>query len=201
MEFDNAFTVPLPPRDAWKVLLDIPRIAPCMPGAELTEVIDERTYKGKVSVRLGPVALTFAGTVKFEEIDEPGLSARAKGQGTDAKGRGGASATVHFRLEPAAEGARVLVHTDLALSGAVAQYGRGAGMIKDLASHLIGQFADCLRRKLAESGVAAAPSAATPASASAPAASAPAAAKPISGFALIFRILWQALLRVFSRRS
>lgn len=200
MEFDNAFTVPLPPREAWKVLLDIPRIAPCMPGAELTDVVDERTYEGKVSVRLGPVALTFAGTVKLEDVDEPGLRARARGQGTDAKGRGGASATVHFQLEPDAEGARVLVHTDLALSGAVAQYGRGAGMIKDLASHLIGQFADCLRTKVAESGTAAMAVGAAPEATSQPSANASSAAKPISGFALIFRVLWQALLRLFSRR-
>ena len=69
MEFDNSFEVPLPPAEAWKVLLDIKRVAPCMPGAELTEVLDENTYKGKINVRLGPVALTFAGVVKFEHID------------------------------------------------------------------------------------------------------------------------------------
>ena len=201
MEFDNAFTVPLPPRDAWKVLLDIPRIAPCMPGAELTEVVDDRTYKGKVAVRLGPVALTFAGTVKFEEIDEPGLRARAKGQGTDAKGRGGASASVEFRLEPTAEGSRVLVHTDLALSGAVAQYGRGAGMIKDTAQHLIGQFAECLRRKVAESGIAAGPSAGSTSSLADAPSSSPSVAKPISGFSLMLRVLWQAVVRLFSSRS
>lgn len=191
MEFDNAFTVPLPPREAWAVLLDIPRIAPCMPGAELTDVVDERTYQGRVSVRLGPVALTFAGTVRFEEIDADALTARAKGQGTDAKGRGGASATIGFRLEAVPEGSRVLVHTDLALSGAVAQYGRGAGMIKDTAQHLIGQFADCLGAKLAEGG--------TPAAAAPPPSSTP--AKPISGFSLMLRVLWQAVLRLFARRS
>src|ERR1700730_3821210 len=69
MEFDNSFEVPLPPAEAWKVLLDIERVAPCMPGAELTEVVGKDTYKGKIGVRLGPVALTFAGIVKFEEID------------------------------------------------------------------------------------------------------------------------------------
>lgn len=198
MEFDNSFTVPLPPRDAWKVLLDIPRIAPCMPGAELTEVVDERTYKGRVSVRLGPVALTFAGTVRFEEIDEPGLRARAKGQGTDAKGRGGASATIEFRLEPIAEGSRVLVRTDLALSGAVAQYGRGAGMIKDTAQQLIGQFADCLRARLAEGGGTAATASSSASSSSSTAAG---DAKPISGFSLMVSVLWQAILRLFSRHS
>ena len=67
MEFDNSFEVPLPPAEAWPLLMDIKRIAPCMPGAELTEVVDDKTYNGKIGVRLGPVALTFAGTVAFEE--------------------------------------------------------------------------------------------------------------------------------------
>src|SRR5262249_15335889 len=102
--------------------MDIRRIAPCMPGAELTEVVDDKTYKGKVGVRLGPVALAFAGLVTFEEIDQANRRARVKAQGTDSKGRGGASATVSFQLEPSATGSKVLVHTDLSLSGAVAQY-------------------------------------------------------------------------------
>jgi len=192
MEFENSFTVPLSPVDAWKVLLDIPRIAPCMPGAELTEVVDKATYKGKVSVRLGPVALAFAGTVKFEDVDDANRRARAKAQGTDAKGRGGASATVEFRLEPVPEGSKVLVRTDLNLSGAVAQYGRGAGMIKDTAQHLIGQFADCLKVQLAGGGAG---------SASVETAAPPSGAKPISGFSLMIRILWQAIVRLFTGRS
>jgi carbon monoxide dehydrogenase subunit G len=93
MEFDNAFEVPLPADEAWKVLMDIRRIAPCLPGAELTEVVDDRTYKGKVGVRLGPVSLAFAGTVKFEEIDDVNHRAKVAAQGSDAKGRGAANAT------------------------------------------------------------------------------------------------------------
>src|SRR5262245_20841695 len=139
MEFDNSFQVPLPPAEAWKLLLDIPRIAPCLPGAELTEVVSPTTYKGKVSVRLGPVALTFAGQVTLEEIDETNHKARAKAQGTDAKGRGGANAVVDFQLEPIAGGSDVKVHTSLNLSGSVAQYGRGVGMIQALSAQLIGQ--------------------------------------------------------------
>jgi hypothetical protein len=144
MEFDNSFEVPLPPAQAWPVLMDIKRIAPCMPGAQLTEVIDDSTYKGNISVRLGPVALTFAGTVKFEEVDNDNRKARVRAQGTDAKGRGAAQAMAAFRLEPAAGGCKVLVHTDLSLSGAVAQYGRGVGMIQATAAALIGQFANNL---------------------------------------------------------
>src|SRR5712672_1722722 len=151
MEFDNSFEVPLPPAVAWPVLMDIERIAPCMPGAQLTEVIDKHTYKGNISVRPGPLALTFAGLVKFEEIDNVNHTARVKAQGTDAKGRGSAQAAATFRLEPSDTGSKVLVHTDLTLSGAVAQYGRGVGMVQATATALMNQFANNLKKQLAAS--------------------------------------------------
>ena len=207
MQFSNSFEVPLPPAQAWAFLLDIQRIAPCMPGAELTEVVDESTYKGKVAVRLGPVALSFAGTAKFEDIDHTAHKARVKAQGSDVKGRGGASANVNFALEPVAEGTKVVIDTDLNLSGSVAQYGRASGMIQSVAAQIISQFAAALRGEIAKSqapmaeGVSSA--AATPAAdalAPAPASAAPAAAKPISGFSLIFRALLE-WLRGIVRRS
>src|ERR1700726_3052068 len=109
MLINNSFDVPLPPAEAWKVLMDIPAIAPCMPGAVLTDVIDENTYNGNVSVRLGPVSLTFGGTVKFTEKDAVAKKARLNAQGKDAKGRGGAHANVDFHIEPAGAGSRVVV--------------------------------------------------------------------------------------------
>ena len=206
MEFDNSFEVPLPPADAWKVLLDIERIAPCMPGAELTEVLGDNTYKGKIGVRLGPVALTFAGLVKFEDIDAAAYTARVTAQGTDAKGRGGANATSVFRLEPAAGGSKVLVHTDLALSGAVAQYGRGVGIIQATAAQIMNQFATRLKDNLAQDSAAAASASASAASSSAQS-SPPAgagggatpAAKPIAGFALAAKVIWSWIAGLFRR--
>ncbi len=213
MEFDNSFEVPLPVGNAWKVLMDIRRVAPCMPGAELTDVVDERTYKGRVGVRLGPVALTFAGTVKFEEIDEANRKARVAAQGSDAKGRGAANAVASFHLEPAGDGTKVLVHTNLTLSGAVAQYGRGVGIIQMTAAQIITQFANNLKAQLAKEGgptaavQADAPPASSPAASPAPPHQstvpvqqpAPPAAKPISGFALMANVLWGFLRRLFGR--
>jgi len=213
MEFDNSFEVPLPADDAWKVLMDIRRIVPCMPGAELTEVVDDRTYKGKIGVRLGPVALTFAGTVKFEEIDDANHRARVTAQGSDAKGRGAANATATFHLEPVGGGSKVLVHTNLTLSGAVAQYGRGVGIIQMTAAQIITQFANNLKAQL---GPAAAPSAspaaataaatpatglagAEPAAPVAAAPSTPSPAKPISGFTLMGAVLFAWIKRLFGR--
>ena len=220
MEFDNSFEVPLPPAQAWKLLLDVERIAPCMPGAELTEVVSKNTYKGKIGVRLGPVALTFAGVVKLEDIDDAAHTARVAAQGTDAKGRGGANAASVFRLEPAGSGSKVMVHTNLTLSGAVAQYGRGVGIIQATAAQLMNQFANCLKEKLAQEPSAAPvapplqpspsivppgtpPPVAEPASASPPrpAAAAPRAApaKPISGFALMAKVIWSSIVGLFRR--
>ncbi len=209
MEFDNSFEVPLPIGDAWALLMDIGRVAPCMPGAALTDVVDERTYKGRIGVRLGPVALTFAGTVKFEEIDDANHRARVAAQGSDAKGRGAANAAASFRLEPTDGGTKVLVHTDLTLSGAVAQYGRGVGIIQMTAAQIIGQFANNLKAQLAKEGAqAAAASQAPPFARPVPPPTGPQstsspdmapAAKPISGFALMTSVLWRLLTRLFGR--
>jgi carbon monoxide dehydrogenase subunit G len=196
MEFDNSFEVPLPPEQAWPLLMDVRRIAPCMPGAELTEVVDERKYKGKISVRLGPVALTFSGMVTFDDIDNASHMARLRAQGNDIKGRGSAQATATFRLEPSAGGCKVMVHTDLTLSGAVAQYGRGIGMIQATAATLMTQFATNLKAQVGEREPA--PSGAAT-SAAAPSAL-PRAAKPISGLSLIARVLWDFILRLFTGR-
>ncbi len=189
MEFDNWFDVPLPPAQAWALLMDIPRIAPCMPGAELTEIVDPQNYKGKIAVRLGPVALTFAGRVEFDQLDPANRTARVKAQGSDAKGRGGANATATFRIEPAGAGATVRIHTELMLSGAVAQYGRGVGMIEATAAQIVGQFANNLRAQLASA----------PPSSPAPAQAPPPAAKPISGLSLIVRVIWSRLIALFTR--
>lgn len=191
MEFDHAFTVPLPPAEAWALLMDIERIAPCMPGAELTEKTGEGVFKGKVGVKLGPVALSFAGTARFESIDAQALTARVKAGGVDAKGRGGANAVIGFELEPAPEGSSVKVHTSLTLSGSVAQYGRGVGMIQDVAAELINQFSANLRQMI---------EAERPPLPEAPPLPPPPPAKPISGLALLLRALWRSLTRLFAAR-
>ena len=200
MEFDNSFDVPLPPAQAWATLMDIESIAPCMPGAELTEIVDDKSFKGKVSVRLGPVALTFQGTASFENVDDTAHTASVKAQGADAKGRGGANANVAFHLEPSETGSTVKIHTDLQLSGSVAQYGRGAGMIQDVAGQIIGQFAKNLSAKIeadqpgaAPDGTEAGGTAAETASAAQKAPPQPAAPAQMGGMA--FRVLWNQIVR------
>ena len=183
MEFESILEVPLPPDEAFKVLLDIKRIASCIPGAELTEVVDERTYKGKVAVRIGPVALSLVGQARLEEIDHANRQARVKAHGADPKGRGSADSVIHFRLEPAGAGTRVLIRSDVKLAGAIAQYGRGSGMIQSVASQLIGQFGEALKAQIEQSR-------------SRPAEeldAIPASAKPISGVSVLGKALWDSI--------
>jgi uncharacterized protein len=208
MQFSNSFEVSLPPERAWKTLMDIPWIAPCMPGAELTQVVDADTYKGNVAVRMGPVVLAFAGTAKFEERDDEAHTARVRAQGSDSKGRGGANAVVKFHLEPSGSCSKVLIETDLNLSGSVAQYGRAVGMIQTIAAQLINQFAKSLEKQIAHS--APVPTAATTTAAVEPAGpsvtpephlSAERATTPIGGFSLMMSVIWAALTGLFRRKN
>lgn len=200
MEFDNTLEVPLPPTDAWKVLLDMRRVAGCIPGAELTEVVDENTYKGRVKIKLGPIALTLAGHAKLEGIDHLAYTARVRTHGSDSKGRGSSDSVIDFRLEPAGTGTRVLVHTDVKLSGSIAQYGRGAGMIQSFAQSLITQFGECLKRELAQSPPV--PAASSPGlSAEAATVTGPGSSKPIAGLSLIAKSLWQWMTSWFRDKA
>jgi uncharacterized protein len=183
MKLENAFDVPLPPAEAWRVLLDIERVAPCLPGAELLETIDRTTFKGRVNVRLGPVAVSFVGTAKLEEVDEARRSVRMKASGTEAKGRGGAQAIVVFSLaETAPRTTHVQIVTDLTLNGAVAQYGRGTAMIADMAQQMVNRFAETLKVQIEGSEAERA-------------AAVVEARKGVSGFALFFGALWRAFRR------
>ena len=187
MEINNSFTVPVSIAEAWKVLIDVERIVPCMPGAELLEVIDTSNYRGQVSTRLGPVRMTFSGTASIEEIDAANYRARIRTQGRDSKGRGGVDANISFSLEPEGSATAVSVHTDLRLSGSVAQYGRGAGMVTDLASHWMAQFAECLQARLTKGESQAEP------------ASDAQRQRSVSLFGLGLRLLWNAVQRAVRR--
>lgn len=150
MKLENSFEVPVPAAEAWSILTDVQRVVPCVPGAELTEVIDDRTYKGAIKVRLGPVSMSFAGQASFEELDESSWTARMSASGREKRGRGGANADVRFVLEPSGDATKVVIVTDLRLSGQVAQYGRAAGMIANVSEEMVGAFADCLQRRILE---------------------------------------------------
>ncbi|MBV9291385.1 MAG: SRPBCC family protein [Frankiales bacterium] len=171
MKLEHDFTVPAPVDEAWKVLLDVERIAPCMPGATLLNV-DGDSFTGSVKVKVGPIQVTYKGEAKFAEKDETAHRAVIEASGKEARGSGTASATVTAVLTSAGPtSTKVAVETDLNVTGRPAQFGRG--VMAEVGAKLIGQFANCLAEELASPAPPAAPatSASTP---TAPAAEPPA---------------------------
>ena len=147
MKLENTFEVAASRETAWKLLMDVPRVVPCMPGAQLTEAVDESNWKAKVSVKLGPIALQFAADVARTEVDMAGNRVVLTTNAREVRGRGGAQATIESWLtELGPSHTRVDVVTDLSLSGSVAQYGRG--IVQDVAGQMVGKFADCLQKQL-----------------------------------------------------
>jgi carbon monoxide dehydrogenase subunit G len=148
MELDHSFTVPVPPDQAWDVLLDVQRIAPCMPGATVDEV-DGDVINGRIKVKVGPVSLTYRGTAKFTERDPDARVAVVEASGKETRGAGTASATVRAALAPDASGGgtQVSMHTTMNVTGRPAQFGRG--VIVEVGGKLVEQFAANLAQLLA----------------------------------------------------
>jgi uncharacterized protein len=152
MELDNSFTVPVPPEQAWDVLLDVERIAPCMPGATVDEV-DGDVVNGRIKVKVGPVSLTYRGTAKFTERDPDARMVVVEASGKETRGAGTASATVRASLAPEASGTLVTMHTTMNVTGRPAQFGRG--VIVEVGGKLVEQFAANLARLITgDSGTA-----------------------------------------------
>ena len=148
MRIENTVEVDAPLDRVWALVNDIPRVAPCMPGAALTGVHDDDTYEGTVAVKLGPLRMSYKGKVVVEGVDEANHSARLAATGKDTKGAGTARASVETRMEAVGDNhTRLHVTSDVQLTGKVASFGRG-GAINDVATRLFGQFADCLRATL-----------------------------------------------------
>jgi carbon monoxide dehydrogenase subunit G len=154
VKLENGFQIPVPAPEAWKVLLDVERIAPCVPGATLTGSEGD-THKGTVKVKLGPIGLTYNGTVTFVSTDEANGIAVLEATGREARGNGTAKALVTCKLVGAGDVTDVQVETDLAITGKPAQFGRGA--LNEVAGTLIGQFADNLAKELSGSQPSAEP--------------------------------------------
>jgi uncharacterized protein len=186
MLIKNAVEVAAPADKVWQFLQDIPQVASCLPGAALTEDRGGDSYAGSVAVRMGPVRLQFAGTADVTERDEQGRRLVVRASGAEARGRGQAAMVVTATLAQAGRGTRIDVTQDLQLSGAAAQYGRG--MIADVSSVLMRDFAANMADRIgrAERGES-------------PEQIAAATAVPARGLSLALRAAWMALARVFRR--
>jgi uncharacterized protein len=193
VKLEQSFEVRAPVERVWETLIDVERVAPCLPGAEITEAADDGTYRGTFSVRLGPTTAAYRGELEMEEVDESARRVVMRASGQDKRGQGSAKATIVSAMHEDGELTRVDVETDLTITGRLARFGRG-GMIQDISNRLLGEFADCLRQRIE------APPAAEPTAPPATGGSdAPTTARPIGGFSVFFRALLDRLRRLFSR--
>lgn len=207
MILENQLAVAMAPTDLFPLLQDLERVAPCLPGATVTERVDPTTYRGRVTVKVGPITVAYEGTATVVEVDPAALRLVMRCEGRDPRGAGSAAATITATVEAGATGGSVgLIRSDVAITGRVAQFGRG--VIEDVASRLLTQFAQCLERSVADTAAAATagppgPPAAGPAQAPAPApapVAAPVAAPaPAPGMlGLVLRVLWGRIRRALA---
>jgi uncharacterized protein len=183
MLIKNDFEVAQPVEKVWEFFGDIPKVAACLPGTDLTTELGDDSYEGTVAVRMGPVKLSFAGKAKITERDEAAKRLVVDASGAEARGRGQAAMVVTATLSRSGKGTKVGVAQDLQLSGAAAQYGRG--MISDVTTVLMRDFSANLARAIDAADRGESVTAAT--------------AAPASGFALGLRAARMALARVFRR--
>ncbi len=213
MKLEQTFKVEAPIDKVWEALIDVERVAPCLPGAEITESDDSGTYKGNFTVKLGPTTAAYRGELQMESVDEASRTVTMKASGQDKRGQGGAKATIVSVMREEGGATAVDTTTDFTITGRLARFGRG-GMIKDISNKLLKDFSACLAENI-EGGEAAAPApepeagvtpdAPGPSGAPVQAAATPAPmrpsqpAKPVNGLALFFSALWARIGRLFGR--
>ena len=188
MKMLQTFDVNAPIETVWAALIDIERVAPCLPGATITGQDDEGNYQGEFVVKLGPTTANYRGTLKITETDKAARRATLAARGTDKRGQGGASATIINTMEAVDGGTRVTADTDFVITGRLARFGRG-GMTEDISNRLLREFAECLQARLE----APAPAADEPAPPPLP------PAEPVGGVSLFASVLLERFQRLMRR--
>jgi carbon monoxide dehydrogenase subunit G len=186
MKLEHSFEVEAPLERVWETVIDVERVAPCLPGAEITEAGEGGVYEGTFTVKLGPTTAAYAGKLELAEVDEVAHRVRMQANGRDKRGQGSAKATIESSMSAAGGTTTVNVATDFTLTGRLARFGRG-GMIEDVSNRLVGDFVACLKGSI---GPAAAGGGEPPA---------PAQAQPVRGFSLMLSVLWERIKRLFGR--
>jgi uncharacterized protein len=194
--------VAAPPDRVFAYLLDVNKVAGCVPGAELSEVVDPSTFKGKVKIKVGPVTVAYNGTARIVDRDDSTHSASIEAEGRETTGPGSARAKAHMSVVPDGAGSTVKIVTDYNVAGRVAQFGRG--VMEDVSKRLVGEMAACITANIE----AEEPQSATSTNPSSPSSTsttepprAPVTAKPVNAFGLLFSVFWARLRRLFGSTS
>ena len=196
-KIEEEFEVRAPVQQVWEYLIDPAKVVVCIPGAELLEALDERTFVGAVKVKVGPMTMSYKGRMKFTEVDEQGHQVRMVGEGRDAGGAGSAKVTMLSKVSPLdGGGAMVVVNAEVDLVGKIVQFGRG--MIEEVSRQLFRQFSACVRQRLEVA--AEIPQSGTPPAESSPDETVPAAeTEALSATPLVLRAMWAVIQRFFQR--
>lgn len=205
MKLEQSFAVKAPVDRVWAALIDVERVAPCLPGAEITESDEDGTYRGNFTVKLGPTTAAYRGELQMESLDEEARCVTMRASGQDKRGQGSAKATIVSVMREESGVTTVGVQTDFTITGRLARFGRG-GMIKDVSNRLLRDFSACLAKAIeAEAPVAEAPvETGAPIDKAEPAAPRPppppaTPAKPVQGLSLLGSVIYQRLARLFGR--
>jgi len=201
MQLENSFNVGVPPDQVFAYLLDVNKVVGCVPGAELSEVVDPTTFKGRVKIKVGPITVAYNGTARIAERDDQKRSATLEAEGRETTGPGSARAKAVMSVEPDGSGSTVKITTDYSVAGRVAQFGRG--VMEDVSRRIVAEMAACIKANVEAEHAAPAPepsaSADEAVSAVRPAApvAAMATAKPVNAFGLLFSVFWHRIRRLF----
>lgn len=199
MQLENSFMVGAPPGRVFAYLLDVNKIVGCVPGAELSEVVDPTTFKGKVKIKVGPITVAYNGTARIVDRDDANRAATLEADGRETTGPGSARAKARMTVEADPSGSLVRIVTDYSVAGRVAQFGRG--VMEDVSRRIVNDMAACIKTNVeaGEPGSASSGAGADAAPGAAPSAPAPpATARPVNAAGLLFSVLWARLKAVFS---
>ncbi len=199
MQLENSFSVGAPPDRVFAYLLDINKVVGCVPGAELSEVVDPTTFKGKVKVKVGPITVAYNGTARISERNDALRSATLEAEGRETTGPGSARAKAYMSVEADGAGSTVKIVTDYSVAGRVAQFGRG--VMEDVSRRIVNDMATCIKANV-EAGEPGARSAGAGANAAGPDNPPPqVTAKPVNALVLFFQVLWAGIRRLFGAKT
>jgi carbon monoxide dehydrogenase subunit G len=199
MQLENSFSVGAPPERVFAYLLDVNKIVGCVPGAELSEVVDPSTFKGKVKVKVGPITVAYNGTAKIADRNDTERTATLEAEGRETTGPGSARAKAYMSVLPEGGGSVVKIVTDYSVAGRVAQFGRG--VMEDVSRKIVNEMAACIKSNVEAAEPTSGAGAGPGASASAAPQAVAATARPVNAFGLLFSVFWARVRAVFSRGS
>jgi uncharacterized protein len=208
MQLENSFSVGAPPDRVFAYLLDVNKVVGCVPGAELSEVVDPTTFKGKVKIKVGPITVAYSGTARIADRDDVQRSATLEAEGRETTGPGSARAKALMSVQAEGAGSLVKIVTEYSIAGRVAQFGRG--VMEDVSRRIVNDMAACIKANVE----AQEPGSSTPATGGAAQATggttqesggsapiAPVTAKPINAVSLFFQVLWTGVRRLFGAKA